>query len=83
MRSHKGLYEDILKTDEKKDEDRTRDYYKPKLTLTEAIFAIVLAITCVSFMAIFLVEKIEYIVTEHHIKDAYADPSPISRLINS
>ena len=70
MRSHKGLYEDLLATDERKDADRTRDFYKPKLTLTEAIIAIVIAITCVSFMAIFLVEKIEYIVKEHHIKDA-------------
>jgi Ca2+:H+ antiporter len=70
MRSHKGLYETILHGDDKKDTDKTRDWYKPKLTMTEAVLAIVISITSVSFMAIFLVEKIEFIVNHHHIKDA-------------
>jgi len=70
MRSHKGLYEEVLHADDKKDNDRTRDMYKAKLTLTESVIALVIAITCVSFMAIFLVERIEFIVEEHHIKDA-------------
>ena len=72
MRSHHGLYEEVLQADERKDADRQRDMYKEKLTFTECVFAITLAITCVTFMAIFLVEKIEYIVNEHGIKDAYA-----------
>jgi Ca2+:H+ antiporter len=70
MRSHHGLYEDLLHADEAKDADRHRDMYKAKLTFTECMVAILFAITCVSFMAVFLVEKIEYIVNEHHIKDA-------------
>jgi Ca2+:H+ antiporter len=43
---------------------------KEKLTFTETLVALVISITCVTFMAIFLVEKIHYIVVEHHVKDA-------------
>jgi Ca2+:H+ antiporter len=70
LRSHHGLYEEVLIRDEEKDADKHRDMYKAKLTMTEALVAIVFAITMVTFMAIFLVEKIEFIVNEHHIKDA-------------
>jgi Ca2+:H+ antiporter len=70
MRSHKGLYEEVLHADDHKDADRHIDMYKEKLTMTEAIAVIILCITFVAFMAIFLVEKIEYIVEEHGIKDA-------------
>jgi len=71
MRSHHGLYEEVLHADDAKDADKHRDQYKAKLTFTEAVVAIVFAITVVTFMSIFLVEKIEYIVDEHHIKDAF------------
>jgi Ca2+:H+ antiporter len=70
MRSHKGLYEEGLHADDHKDADKARDMYKQKLTMTEAVLAIVICIVVVAFMAIFLVEKIHYIVEEHHIKDA-------------
>ena len=70
MRSHHGLYEDALHADDRKDADRHRDLRKEKLTFTEVIIALAISITCVTFMAIFLVEKIHYIVVEHHVKDA-------------
>lgn len=70
MRSHHGLYTEVLEADEKKDADKHRDAYKAKLTATECVLAIAFAITMVTFMAIFLIDKIEYIVNEHHIKDA-------------
>lgn len=70
VRSHHGLYEHALRTDDHKDADRARDLYKEKLTFTETLLALVISITCVTFMAIFLVEKIHYIVVEHHVKDA-------------
>lgn len=70
MRSHHGLYTEVLEGDEEKDTDKHRDAYKAKLTLTECFIAIIFAITMVTFMAIFLIDKIEYIVTEHNIKDA-------------
>ncbi|KAE9965787.1 hypothetical protein EG328_009396 [Venturia inaequalis] len=71
MRSHHGLYTEVLEADEEKDADKHRDSYKAKLTTTECVLAIAFAITMVTFMAIFLIDKIEYIVNEHHIKDAF------------
>jgi Ca2+:H+ antiporter len=59
VRSHHGLYEDILEEDEHKDHDRHRDLAKAKLTFTEAVVGVVIGITFVSFMAVFLVEQIE------------------------
>jgi Ca2+:H+ antiporter len=70
VRSHHGLYEEVLRSEDRKDADRVRDMYKDKLTMTESILAITICITVVAFMAIFLVEKIDYIVEEHNIKDA-------------
>ncbi len=70
MRSHHGLYEEALEADDRKDADRHRDLRKEKLTFTEVLVALAIAITCVTFMAIFLVEKIHYIVVEHGVKDA-------------
>lgn len=59
IRSHHGLYEDILKHDEHIDHDREDDLRKDKLTLTESILAVVIGITFVTFMAVFLVQQIE------------------------
>lgn len=70
-RSHHGLYEDILEADEQRDHDRHRDLAKAKLTLTESIVALLIALAFVSAMAVFLVQEIEYIVTEHGVKDAF------------
>lgn len=70
-RSHHGLYEDILEADEARDHDRHKDLRKAKLTMTEAIIGVVIAITFVAFMAIFLVQKIEYIVETHGVSDHF------------
>lgn len=54
MRSHHNIYDDVLGADEEKDVDRHKDLKKDKLTLTECIFALVIALTCVSLLAVFL-----------------------------
>ena len=54
MRSHHGLYDDVLELDEAKDHDREKDLEKEKLTFTECLIALVIAITCVSLHAVFL-----------------------------
>nr|OQO18122.1 hypothetical protein B0A51_13599 [Rachicladosporium sp. CCFEE 5018] len=71
IRSHHGLYEDILKADEHRDVDRHRDLVKPKLTFTEAVIAVLVGIMFVSLMAIFLVQNIEFIVTHHGVSDSF------------
>jgi Ca2+:H+ antiporter len=70
MRTHKGLYEEMLIAEEDKDADRHKDAVKAKLTMTEAILALLFALTMVSIMAVFLVNKIEYIVVERGVRDA-------------
>lgn len=54
MRTHHGIYDEVLKEDVQKDDDRHKDLKKPRLTLTECIIALVIALTCVSLHAVFL-----------------------------
>ncbi|KAF2395723.1 hypothetical protein EJ06DRAFT_540246 [Trichodelitschia bisporula] len=71
MRSHHSLYDEVLRSDEAKDTDRDRDMWKAKLTLTESILAVAISLTCVAFMAVFMVDRIEYLVEHRNIKDAF------------
>ena len=70
-KTHDGLYADIFEADEEKDADRHRDLAKAKLTLTECIIALLIALTCVSLIAIFLVLEIPFLVEERHVSDAF------------
>lgn len=54
MRTHHGLYDSVLEADEERDNDRHIDLKKDKLTLTECVVALVIALTCVSLHAVFL-----------------------------
>lgn len=54
MRTHHGIYDAVLEEDEERDHDRHKDLKKAKLTMTECIFALVIALTCVSLHAVFL-----------------------------
>jgi len=67
--THHGLYDTVLNRDEEITEDHSY-LYKPKLTLTEALVALALALAIVSIMAVFLVQRIEFIVEEHGVRDA-------------
>lgn len=71
MRTHHGIYDDILEADEANDEDRHRDLRKAKLTFTECVIALAISIALVTIIAIGLVEQIESIVTEHGVSDAF------------
>lgn len=57
-RSHSGIYQDLLQTEDTPDE-RRRNKHKAQLTLVESILAVMAGITFVSFMAVFLVQQIE------------------------
>jgi Ca2+:H+ antiporter len=71
MKSHHSIYDDILEEDEQNDADRHRDLAKAKLTLTESIVALALAITFVSMMAVFLVENIDFMRDERGLSDSF------------
>ena len=70
-RTHHGVFDEVLEIDEGKDEDRHKDLAKAKLTFTECIVALVIALACVSLHAVFLVEEIEFIVREKGVPDAF------------
>ena len=71
MRSHHTILHTILEMDEEKDADRHRDLAKAKLTFTECIVALLIALVCVSMHAIFLVQEIEIIVEQTAISDMF------------
>lgn len=71
LRTHHTIYDDILAEDEEKDAKGEKELRKPKLTLTECIVALVIAVTCVSLHATFLVLQIHYVVKEYHVRDAF------------
>ncbi|EIW75014.1 hypothetical protein CONPUDRAFT_112949 [Coniophora puteana RWD-64-598 SS2] len=71
LKTHHGLYDEILEYDELRDKDAHKDRVRPHLTLFESIAALVISITCVSMIAVFLVEEIDFIVEERHVKDAF------------
>ena len=54
MRTHHSIYDAILLKDEERDSDRHKDLKKDKLTLTECILALLIALACVSLHAVFL-----------------------------
>ncbi|KAF2763089.1 hypothetical protein EJ05DRAFT_447535 [Pseudovirgaria hyperparasitica] len=69
--THHGLYDDILEADELKDTDRHRDLAKQKLTFTEALIGIAIAIACVALIAVALIDQIHYLVVDRGISDAF------------
>ncbi|KAL5115187.1 hypothetical protein ACEQ8H_006941 [Pleosporales sp. CAS-2024a] len=68
--SHDSLLHEIYEADEHKDADRHEELAKPKLTLTEVVVALAIALACVSLIAISLVQEIHYIVNRG-VKDAF------------
>ncbi|PSK53928.1 Vacuolar calcium ion transporter [Elsinoe australis] len=61
-RSSDSIFNEVLEADEHKDTDHEFDLAKPKYTFTECVVALVIALTLVTMMAVFLVERIEDIV---------------------
>jgi Ca2+:H+ antiporter len=68
MRSHHSIYKEVLEMDHHQGGHGEKP--KKKLTTTEAIIAVAIALACVSLMAIYLVDEIEWVVKHRHVKDA-------------
>jgi Ca2+:H+ antiporter len=71
IRTHESIYDAIFEADEHKDADRDEDLEKEKLTFTECVIALSVAITLVTFIAISLVGQISFIVDERHVSDSF------------
>lgn len=69
--SHDSIFDEALAHDEKIDRDRESDLARSKLTLFESIFAIIVALACISLLAYFLISQIEPLVQEHGVKDNF------------
>ena len=54
MHTHHSIYDSVLEKDELRDHDRQKDLEKDKLTMTECVVALLIALTCVSLHAVFL-----------------------------
>ena len=78
MRSHRSIFNNIFETAEQG--AAHHDKNRGRLTLTESIVAVTIGITCVTFMAIFLVDGIPYLVEERNIKDAYVSRDKINHV---
>lgn len=70
-RTHHGIYEAVFEFDEERDHDKHKDAAKDKLTLTECILALAIAITLVTIIAIALVDQIPHIVENYHVSDSF------------
>ena len=71
LRSHHGLYDELLEADEINDADRHKDLAKDKLTFTECLVALAIALACVSMIAVFLVLEIEPVISQGRVSDAF------------
>jgi Ca2+:H+ antiporter len=71
MRTHHSIYDAIFRADEHADEDRHIDLAKDKLTFTECVIALAVALALVSLFAIILVDEIPIIVKEHGVSETF------------
>jgi Ca2+:H+ antiporter len=71
MRSHQSIYDAIFERDEQQQDDYEEDLVKDKLTFTECVVALIIAIAMVTFTAIRLTESIAFIVEERGIADSF------------
>jgi len=62
LRSQNTIFDNVLHGDENQGEDRDKNKKRAKLTFTECIIAIIIALICVTMSAFFLVEEIPYVV---------------------
>ncbi|PBP28925.1 Ca2+/H+ antiporter [Diplocarpon rosae] len=73
IRTHESIYDAIFEEDEQMNHAHEEEHQeaKQKLTFTECILALVIAITLVTVIAISLVEKIDFIVHTRGVSDSF------------
>jgi Ca2+:H+ antiporter len=69
--THESIYSGILSVEGEDRHEHANKEKKARLTFTECVVALVLAVTLVTFIAISLVEGIEGIVEAHGISDSF------------
>ncbi|KAG9257337.1 Sodium/calcium exchanger protein-domain-containing protein [Emericellopsis atlantica] len=69
--THHGLYDAQFAYDEHRDADKHEDAQKAKLTMTECIISLLIAIPLVAIIAITLVLQIEHVIEVSNVSDAF------------
>lgn len=70
-RTHHGIYDAVFEYDEERDTDKHNDKAKAKLTMTECIISLVVAITLVTLIAVILVLQIHYVIEISNVSDPF------------
>jgi len=70
LRSHHSIYDEVLELDEARDDDGNEELLRAKLTVTECLLGLAIALTFVSMSAVFLVQEIPSIV-ERGVSDSF------------
>lgn len=70
IRTHESIYDAIFEEDEHHGDHGAHEV-KPKLTFTECVIALAVAITLVTIIAISLVQEISYIVEDRGVSDSF------------
>jgi Ca2+:H+ antiporter len=65
--SHESIFSDLFADEEKNESVTEREH---RLTATEALIALMFSLAMVCFMAVFLVQQIDYLVVEKGVKEA-------------
>ena len=69
--THHGIYDAVFKHDEHRDTDKINDMNKAKLTMTECIVSLVIAIALVTLIAIILVLQIHHVIEIANVSDPF------------
>jgi Ca2+:H+ antiporter len=70
-RTHHGIYDAVFVADEQRDADKHRERIHHRLTFTECVLALAVAIGLVTIIAIALVDQIHYLVQERGVSDSF------------
>lgn len=70
-RTHHGIYDAVFEYDEQRDKDRHEDAHKGRLTMTECIISLIIAITLVTLIAIILVLQIHHVIEISSVSDPF------------
>ena len=70
-RTHHGIYNAIFEFDEERDADKHGDVNKAKLTMTECIISLAIAITLVTLIAVILVLQIHHVIEISSVSDPF------------
>lgn len=71
MRSSSSIYDAIFEADEDKADDHEEELERDKLTLSECVFALVISLALVTFIAMHMIHEIPFLVEERGVSDSF------------